>query len=142
MKLFQKSLAPRGCALLQLSPAVDSRGTLVFLETEADALPFAVKRVFWISGVPTGCTRGGHAHRTCHELVFAVTGACRITVDDGHCREEVLLDSPETGLLIPAGVWCTLTDFSPGAACVVLASQPYDAAGYIHEYAEFQKEYR
>ncbi len=115
---------------------------LVYLETEAAGLPFPVKRVFWISDVPPHCSRGGHAHRTCHEIVFVVSGSCRITVDDGSTSEEVFLDCPYVGLLIPAGVWCTLTDFSPGAACVVLASQPYDATGYIHDYAEFQKEYR
>ena len=33
--------------------------------------------------------------------------------------------------------WLTLTDFSQGAVCLVLASEEYDEADYIRDYSEF-----
>jgi hypothetical protein len=38
---------------------------------------------------------------------------------------------------VPALIWITLMDFSPGAVCLVLASELYDAAEYIPDHAQF-----
>lgn len=35
-------------------------------------------------------------------------------------------------------VWATQYSYSPGAALLVLASDAYDEADYIRDYAEFQ----
>ncbi len=136
MKEHMEDHWPEGCCWLPLPKATDERGTLAFLEG-GEHLPFSVKRVFWIYGVPAGKTRGGHAHRTCAEALFPVAGAFTVEVDDGVCRRTVRMDRPDRGVLIPAGVWCNLTDFSAGAVCVVMASHPYDAEGYIHKYEDF-----
>lgn len=127
---------PEGCRLLPLPHVADERGILAFLEGGAQ-IPFDIKRVFWIYGVPAGKTRGGHAHRTCSEAVFPVTGAFTIEVDDGRYVRKIRMECPDTGILIPAGIWCNLTDFSPNAVCVVMASQPYQAEGYINTYEDF-----
>lgn len=129
---------PEGCRLLPLPSVSDERGTLAFLEGGTH-IPFGVERVFWIYGVPEGKTRGGHAHRTCAEAVFPVTGSFTIEVDDGQCRRKIRMERPDTGILIPPGVWCNLTDFSTDTVCVVVASQPYNAEGYIDKYEDFIK---
>ena len=125
---------PKGVKLLQLPQRLDERGALTFLE-ETVHIPFPVKRVFWITDVPSGQTRGGHAHRTCHEAIFAVSGQFEIEVSDGVITRIVTIDRPSEGILIPAGVWCELRRFHPGTVCVVMASQEYDATGYIHNHA-------
>lgn len=102
---------------------------MCYLEGDVQ-IPFTVQRVFWITDVPEGEIRGGHAHWTCDEAVFAVTGSFEIEVDDGNSSFVTRLSSPDCGLTIPAGVWCELRHFSPGTVCVVMASQPYDASGY------------
>ena len=76
---------PHGVELLQVAQNVDERGSLCFMEVAAH-LPFEIRRVFWISDVPTGKTRGGHAHWTCHEAIFSVSGSFEIEVDDGEVR--------------------------------------------------------
>ena len=120
---------PLGVKMLQVAQNVDERGQLCFMEV-ATHLPFEVRRVFWISGVPAGKTRGGHAHWTCHEAIFPVAGSFEIEVDDGEVCCTVAMAHPWEGITIPAGVWCELRNFAPGTVCFVLASEAYDASGY------------
>ena len=58
-------------------------------------------------------------------------------VDDGSRREVVTLDRPSLGLYMPPLTWGAQYDYSPDAVLIVLASHPYDADDYIHEYEEF-----
>lgn len=129
-------LWPEGCRLLPLPAVTDARGTLSFLEG-GHHIPFEVRRVFWITDVPAGATRGCHAHDTCAEALFVVAGSIRLTLDDGRRRKDVCLNRPDCGVLIPAGVWCELTDFAPGTVCVVAASHPYDGTGYVNRYEDY-----
>ena len=101
------------------------------------ALPFAVKRLFYVYNVPGSEVRGAHAHKTCHQLLVAVAGSLRVVADDGAAREEFLLDSPRRGLFLPAGVWGTQYRYAPGTVCLVLASQAYDAADYLRDYDDY-----
>jgi hypothetical protein len=90
--------------------------------------------------VPVDKTRGGHAHWTCHEAVFPVTGSFEIELDDGLVSTTVTLDKPSLGITIPAGVWCELRHFAPGTICLVMASQEYDASGYALDRESWLKE--
>lgn len=121
---------------VEIPKVVDERGCLCF--TENKHLPFEIKRVFWIYGVAEGKTRGGHAHKTCAEIVFPVKGSFEMFVDDGHESNIYLMDSPCKGIYIAPNVWCHLRNFSHDAVCVVLASQEYDAEGYINDYDTFK----
>jgi hypothetical protein len=58
-------------------------------------------------------------------------------IDDGVNRRELALDDPATGLYMPALTWGTQYRYSEDALLLVLASDPYDADDYIHEYDEF-----
>lgn len=129
---------PLGCDLIHLPRVLDDRGNLVFLESN-EHIPFEVQRVFWIYDVPEGKTRGGHAHWTCHEVIFPVTGSFEIEVSDGKTQIELTLDVPNKGVLVSAGLWCCLKNFAPGTVCVVMASQPYLPEGYINNYQDFLK---
>lgn len=130
---------PRGCKLIHLPVHTDKRGSLSFAEAN-DSIPFSIERVFWIYDVPQGEERGAHSHNECAEVVIPVQGEFNMTVDDGTTKCTVHMDSPHTGILIPPGIWCRLSDFAPGTICVVLASHPYNAAGYTHTYKEYLEE--
>jgi hypothetical protein len=112
------------------------RGNLAVAEVGQD-IPFQPARCFLVHGVPSAETRGEHAHRSCHQLLIAVTGSVRVVVDDGEMREEFLLDSPSFGLLLPAMTWGIQYGHSPGTVLVVLASEHYDPDDYIRDYEEF-----
>lgn len=132
-------MLPQGVKLIQLPQFVDERGKLSFLE-ESVHIPFLVRRVFWIVDVPEGQTRGGHAHWSCHEAVFLVSGGFEMLVDDGKVRRKVMMNTVSQGILIPAGIWCELSHFSPGTVCVAVASMEYDATGYCNNYEQFLQE--
>jgi dTDP-4-dehydrorhamnose 3,5-epimerase-like enzyme len=124
------------CCLIALRTVEDPRGSLTFVEGEQD-VPFAIKRVYHLYGVPPGGARGGHAHRGLDQVLIAVAGAFDVVLDDGAGLRRVRLDDPRVGLHIPPGVWRELDGFSEGAVCVVLASELYEAADYVRDYDEF-----
>jgi|ERR1700683_2241609 len=102
-------------------------------------IPFAVRRAFAIYDVAPGVERASHAHRTNHQLIIMLSGGCTIVCDEGHRVATERLDNPAQGLHVPPLVWITLKDFTPGAVCLVLASELYDAAEYIRDRAEFKE---
>lgn len=100
---------------------------------EAPALPFAVKRAYWITAVPTGKARGRHTHHTLEQLFVALNGTLRITVEaPGFARHTFELHHPSQALYVPPGSWREV-QFEPGAVLLCLASQEYDEADYVRE---------
>ena len=54
--------------VLDLPKIVDPRGNLTVAE-QMKNVPFDIARVYWTYDVPSGERRGGHAHRTCEEII-------------------------------------------------------------------------
>ncbi len=119
-------------------PHGDDRGQLVAIEAMKD-LPFEVKRVYYIYDTLAGVRRGFHAHRNLQQILICVSGSCKIHLDNGTDTAEVLLDKPNEGLYIANDMWREMYDFSPDAVLLVLASEYYDEADYIRNYADFLK---
>lgn len=128
------------CAIINLPTFTDNRGSLSLVDNEvaAQLLPFKPERVFWIYGTNPDTVRGQHAHRSCWEMVCAVSGSFSITLSNGNEEKAFLLDSPDKGVIIPPMVWCRLSDFAPGTVCMALASGDYDAEGYINDFEQFK----
>jgi len=130
---------PVGRATLHRLPRYDDpRGTVVVHETPG-RLPFVPARIFEVFNVPASEMRGDHAHRRCHQLIVALTGSVVVIVDDAAERFRVRLDAPDLGLHIPPMTWSIQTEFGPAARVLVVASEPYDRAEYIDDYAEFTR---
>ena len=126
----------RGVTTRALTVARDIRGSLAAMEFERQ-VPFAVKRTFFVFDVPSRETRGEHAHRACHQFLVCIRGSCAVVADDGHTRQEFLLNSPALGLHLPPLIWGIQYKYSPDAVLAVFASDHYDAADYIRNYDEF-----
>lgn len=131
-------IMPKGCRIIELPRIVDERGMLSFGEGD-NHIPFSIRRIFWTYGIKDGEARGNHAHRTCSMVLFPLGGSYKIELDDGFMKKEIVMDDPHLGVLIPPGVWCKLYDFTENATCVSIASEPYTAEDYIHDYDEFLK---
>lgn len=114
----------------------DGRGGLIAIEQLKD-IPFKIKRVYYIFDVAEGVQRGFHAHKRLQQVMFCPQGSCKIRLDDGAEKAEILLDSPDKGLLVKSNIWREMFDFSPGTVLMVLASDYYDESDYIRDYAEF-----
>lgn len=124
------------CRVIDLRKISDPRGNLTPIESDSD-LPFAVQRIYYLYDVPSGSSRGGHAHRQLHQLIVAVSGSFDVVLDDGFERKSITLNFPNRGLLIVPYIWRELENFSSGSVCVVLASAKYDESDYIRDYETF-----
>lgn len=116
--------------LIDLSEYIDARGSLAVAGRDC-GLPFEIRRCFWIYGVPEGESRAGHAHKRIRELIVAVAGSFRVTLEEKGVRSEYVLDNPRRGLLVEPMVWLRIEDFSPGAVCLVLSDGDYDPLEYL-----------
>ena len=113
-------------------------GELSFFEASRD-VPFEIKRIYYIHGVPYGAQRGGHAHIALKQILFCPYGSIEIILDDGHKRESVLLDDPSKGLVIGPGLWREMVWRQENSVLCVAASEYYDEKDYIRDYAAFIK---
>jgi dTDP-4-dehydrorhamnose 3,5-epimerase-like enzyme len=126
------------CELIELKLVEEPRGGLCAAEALLQ-VPFEIRRVYWVFGVPPGRQRAHHAHREQQELLVSARGEFTVYCDDGRVRSVHRLTSPAWGLLLPEMVWHHLDEFSEDALCLVLASGPYDYGEYVHDYSEFQE---
>jgi oxalate decarboxylase/phosphoglucose isomerase-like protein (cupin superfamily) len=116
----------------------ESDGILtVFPGNDARGVPFPIARVFTLSRVAPGGTRGHHAHRACAQLVVCLTGRAEVRVEDGLAARTVQLDSAATGVLIPPGLWNVVTFASAATVIAVFCDRAYDEGDYIRDRAEF-----
>ena len=122
--------------LYELPLIKDARGSLSYVQYD-ETLPFLPRRCFVVFDVSEGQTRGGHAHRTVHQLLICVKGSCLVSLDDGETRDQVCLDRPQLALYIPPKIWATQERFSRDGVLSVLASEEYDPDEYIKDYDEF-----
>lgn len=132
-------IGERGVAIHRMPVVADMRGSLSVGEF-AKHIPFMPRRYFFVFGVPSRETRGEHAHRECHQMLFCAHGSLAVVVDDGRTREEIVLNDPGVGLYLPPMVWGIQYKYSADAVLLVLASHDYAAADYIRDYDEFRRE--
>jgi len=114
-----------------------STGFLVTTQL-ASNIPFAIKRVFWVYGVPPAFKRGNHAGYRTEEIIIAIQGSVEVQTQSKTGRKNFVLNRPNMGLFIPAKCWISLT-FSVDALLLVLASTDYDTQDIIQDYDEFEQ---
>lgn len=114
----------------------NATGKLTFLEANKD-IPFDIKRVYYVYDVRYGERRGFHAHKELEQYLICIHGRCKVLLDNGKEKENILLDNPSEGLYVGPGSWHEMYEFSEGAVLLVLASQYYDENDYIRNYDEF-----
>ena len=124
------------CRMIELPKMADPRGNLTFIEGRRH-IPFEIARVFYLYDVPGGSERAGHALRSCQQFLIAMSGSFDVIIDDGKVKKLFHLNRSYYGLYIPPLIWREIDDFSSGAVCLALASEPYDPERYYREYGQF-----
>ena len=114
----------------------DDRGKLIAIE-ELKNIPIEIKRVYYIFDNKNNIKRGFHAHKNLKQIAICVKGSCTFVLDNGKNKEEIILDSPDHGLLIEGLIWREMYNFSPDCVLLVLASEHYDEDDYIRDYDKF-----
>ncbi|GGK65473.1 FdtA/QdtA family cupin domain-containing protein [Rufibacter glacialis] len=123
--------------LLSFLHLPDAGDTLISTQ-DANGLPFAAQRVFWVYASAQGTERGGHAHRTTQELLVVVQGSVQVETETAQGTQTFELTSATQGLYIPPFCWISVYP-SPNAILCCMTSTVFDEADYIREYAQFKR---
>lgn len=128
-----------GCPVIHINtiPTVNA-GELSFFETNSD-VPFDIKRIYYITRVPEGVRRGGHAHKELKQLLFCPFGRIQLILENQYGREEIELSDPSIGVLIEECTWREMVWMQKDSVLCVAASDYYKPEDYIRSYEEFKK---
>ena len=126
------------CKIIQFADFGDERGKLVVIEG-AQAIPFDIKRGFYIYDSDATIVRGQHANKESEFVLINVAGQSKVRITDGKEEFIVELNKPMMGVYIPKMIWKDMYDFSSDSVLLVLASTHYDGAEYIRNYDEYLK---
>ena len=110
--------------LITLPSHNDHRGGLSF--TENTKLPFDIKGTWWYYNLSDQAFVEATAYRDADILLIALFGSFTITTDNGCISKQEILNSPNQGLYIPAGIWHRLEFMSTTAVLLVLSSKRYE----------------
>lgn len=124
------------CPILQFADLGDERGNLVVIEG-GKAIPFDIKRVFYIYESDSTVVRGQHANRESEFVLINVAGKSKVRITNGSEEFIVELNKPMRGVYIPKMIWKDMYDFSSDSVLLVLASTHYDGSEYIRDYDEY-----
>lgn len=114
----------------------DERGNLVVVEG-GSAIPFEIKRIFYIYGSDNEVIRGCHANLRSEFVMINVSGTSKVRVDNGYETRIIELNRPRMGLYLRNNVWKEMYDFSPDSVLLVLSNEHYDPDEYIRDYETY-----
>lgn len=126
------------CPILFFKDLGDERGKLVVIEG-GEAVPFDIKRVFYIYGSDSTVVRGQHANKKSEFVLINVAGKSKVKITDGKESMVVELDKPMMGVYLPPMIWKDMYDFSEDSVLLCLASTHYDGEEYVRKYEDFLK---
>jgi hypothetical protein len=109
----------------------EDRGSLGVIEI-ANYAPFAPVRIFWISDVAPGKTRGGHAHKACSQFFVCIRGKIQVDAFDGTLSQNFVLGRGDFLNLVP-GIFATETFMDEGSILLVLCDRLYEQDDYIYD---------
>jgi len=125
--------------IIDLPKFEDLRGNLSFIE-ENKHIPFRIARTYWVYDVPGGEVRGGHAFKTQHEFIVALSGSFDVLLDDGTEKRNYHLNRSYYGLYVPDLIWRSMENFSTNSLAIVLSSTHFDLDDYIRDFDIFVRE--
>ena len=120
--------------IIPLTCIIEDRGSLTVVEN--NDIPFSFKRVFSVKA-NYGDVRGNHAHKECKQFMVCLNGEIDILLDDGIKQKNVLLTKPNSGVLVPDGIWSTQKYFQQDSVLLVLCDMEYDEDDYIRDYSQY-----
>lgn len=114
-------------------------GKLTFLEGNHH-IPFEIKRVFQIYGIPSKeIVRANHASSNTFFVLQVLYGSVDVELDDGKKKHYFNLKILNEGVLVPPMTWMKTMNFSKDAILQVYASKSYQECEYIEDYEEFKR---
>ncbi len=123
--------------ILNFPKITDPRGNLTFIQNPTH-IPFEIKRVFWSDNHAKDQVIFGEAGEQQQEVIIALKGSFDVIVTDPNgFAKKFILNSPDTGLYLPALTWRHIENYSPGSLGFHLMSLK-DNAGCIRNFEVFK----
>jgi dTDP-4-dehydrorhamnose 3,5-epimerase-like enzyme len=122
--------------LINFKSLGDGRGELFSIEGNQN-IPFEIKRVYYMFGMQSDVPRGFHAHKELQQVAICIKGSCKLVMDDGTKKQQVLIGKPNTGIVIDKLIWHEMHDFSEDCILMVIASDSYVESDYLRSYDDF-----
>ena len=86
--------------------------------------------MYFIVDCPPDAIRAEHANSN-DSAIIALNSAVTVEVDNGGERWSHRLTEPDSALIVRAGVWLRLSEFSEETCLVVLSSKPWEETAHF-----------
>lgn len=123
--------------IIDLQTIYDNRGCL----TISKNIPFEIKRVFFVSGVPELSERGRHAHYSLQEVLVPIQGCFTVNLYTPNSKVSVIMKDKSKGILLYPFMWRTITNYSSDAICVSFCSEKFNEQDYIKSWHKYKYEF-
>jgi len=102
-------------------------------------LPNSIKiqEAFLVTDVPSGVTRGSHAHLSCSQVLIVTRGILLISLEDASGISKILMPDESSMIEIKPMTWSTQTYLDNNTQVLVLCSELYNENEYIRDYKVF-----
>lgn len=125
-------------SLIQLPKILDERGNLSFMQS-GDHIPFEIERCFWTYDIPGGEIRGGHAYRSQHEVIIAISGSFDVFITNSDKSTiKFSLNRSYYGLYLPPLTWRHMGNFSTNSLSLHLTNNKFNIDDYIRDFDTFK----
>lgn len=124
-----------GVNLLEILVHENIPGVLGVLEFSQ--LGFVPQRLYWISNIPVGASRGNHAHKKLKQVFILLQGAATIKLRRGVVSQQISMTRKGQMLTIPSGLWREIMETSIDTMILVVCDQPYSESDYIRDFDEY-----
>lgn len=114
---------------------IGDNGTLN--EFNISKINFIPKRIFVVSDVPNGETRGCHAHKETNQYLCCISGEINLYLENKDGKRIINLKKSQY-VYQPKMTWAKI-DFIDNASLMVICSTEYNESDYIRDYNEFLK---
>lgn len=121
---------------IKLSETAGKGGKLSFIENPA--IPFDVKRLYWIYDLEDNAIRGGHSHINSERVLVCMNGKVEVTLENRLGRKfHFELVRPSHALYFPKEHWITMK-CSKDAILLTMASCKFEDDQYQKDYNHFK----
>lgn len=121
---------------------VDSHNLGILSVIEFGGLPFIPQRIFWVTDVPAGEMRGGHAHYKTEQILICAAGKILVKTASGNGEIKQELLKPGQYTYVGKMVWDEQIFMTGKDVLLVLASTSYDRNDYITTYNDYLSKFK
>lgn len=111
-------------------------GMLRILNTE-QLRGYVFQRFFFFSGVPAGVHRGGHAHKSCRQLLIPLDDRVSIHFTNRFGEKETVKSEAGVAYLVETNIWVDINFLADHAQLVVAATEAFREEDYIRSLTDF-----